>query len=276
MPKLNSESLRLISSMAELDHVLTKLRTSWTGDWMGLPCVLDACIDIFFQQTTAYTDTVSSLLASARDVVQQIEYSAQMTVEPSYHNRLHIADALTGLTCLLHLQTPDIRELPKDWCACLLLAVAAHDFDHPGGANASRHEIESMSVEKLQPILKQRAVEPLWQDRISQMILRTDICDVEYNHECVRNLPFEWNVNWSAVLLNEADILASASSTHGWAMGLSLAAEWKKAKLPLHEVVGTVQGRLEFLKTLRFSSRGSKQLGVEDAVQQQLHALSAV
>ena len=276
MTMLNAHSLRHIANMADLDQALAELRVSWATDWMGLPAVLNACVDALFTPHETSTDTAAKLLQAAQHVVREIENNAQTSVEPCYHNRLHIADALVGLTSLLRLQISDARQQSPDWLACLLLTVSAHDFHHPGGANAKPHEIESMSIQQLQPLLVQHGIESVWQDRIGQMILRTDPGDVQQNHARIQGQPFQWSVDWAVVLLNEADILASASAAHGVSLGLSLADEWKKAQHPLHTVVGTDQGRLNFLKSLRFSSPASAQLGIAAVVQQQVTALSVI
>jgi hypothetical protein len=113
-------------------------------------------------------------------------------------------------------------------------------------------------------------VDPLWLDRVSEMILRTDPSLVAGNHDKVNGLAFDMNLDWACVLINEADILASATAQHGNQLGQALAAEWAVKKHPLSSVVGTAQGRLQFLAMLRFSTPASA------AFQMQAHVAAQI
>jgi hypothetical protein len=90
------------------------------------------------------------------------------------------------------------------------------------------------------------------------------------NHDKVNGLGFDMNLDWACVLINEADILASATAQHGNQLGQALAAEWAVKKHPLSSVVGTAQGRLQFLAMLRFSTPASA------AFQMQAHVAAQI
>ena len=78
------------------------------------------------------------------------------------------------------------------------------------------------------------------------------------------------------MLLNEADILASATSRYGPDLGLALAEEWALKDHPLHSFVGTAKGRLQFLSGLRFSTPASRAFRIQESVAQQIaHQISS-
>jgi hypothetical protein len=264
------DSLSRVRNMDDLDHVYSVLRDSWQTDWMTLPVVLDVCRQVLFSAHEHLDGQLLKMLEAAMRVTEAIESISQEHLEPHYHNRLHIADALTGLTALLKLQTSEFHLADRSWLACLLLTVSAHDFKHPGGANQSPHEIETHSLQALAPLLADSDLDPSWRSVVHHLILKTDPLDVPDNHATVQGFNFAWNLEWACVLVNEADILASASSVHGPGLSESLASEWKRADHPLHSVVATAAGRQHFLKSILFSSPASHRLGVKQTIQSQL------
>jgi hypothetical protein len=52
-----------------------------------------------------------------------------------------------------------------------------------------------------------------------------------------------------------------------------LAQEWALKNHPLHQVVGTSKGRLQFLSSLRFSSPAAEVFGMADDVAHQIELL---
>lgn len=262
------DELGHVNNMVDLNRVFSILRTSWDKQWMTLPRVLDDCQQVLFEPITPLSSASQSMLDAAKHVCETIERSSQSTFEPAYHNRLHFADAMVSLTTLMRLQAQTTHLASADWMACLLLTVSAHDFTHPGGANAHHRQIEYQTLISLQALLEGR-VEMNWLSIVMELILRTDPADVPGNHQKVAGQAFKWNTDWACVLLNEADILASASSLHGPGLSAALADEWKHAQHPLHDVVSTPSGRVHFLKSIQFSSTASQVLGIDQMVQAQ-------
>lgn len=256
--------------MGDLDRIYADLRKSWHSDWMGLTRVLHECQLALFHPDSQMQSSAIQMLDTAHQVTKAIELDSEELEEPSYHNRLHVADALVGLTTLMNLQVQLDRASHTDWLSCMLLAVSAHDFKHPGGANSTPHDIESRSLTLLAPILESSAIDRHWLSIVQSLILRTDPLDVPHNHELVKNTKFQWTVDWACVLLNEADILASASSIHGPSLSEALSFEWKKVNHPLHQVVATPSGRRQFLKSILFTSPASRQLGAMKNLELQL------
>ena len=273
MASLLSTALAQVNHLADLDRVFSWLRASWQKQWCTLPEVLDACQQVLVVPGVTLNLDTEMMLQAAHRVCASIEEVSSNSFEPAYHNRLHFADAMVSLTTLMRLQAKTHPDPSLSWMACLLLTVSAHDFKHPGGANAHPHQIEEQSWACLQTLLQGQLNQP-WLSIIQDLIMRTDPADVPSNHQLVAGLDFQWNPNWACVLLNEADILASASALHGPGLSTALADEWKHAQHPLHAVVGTPSGRLHFLNAIQFSSPASRSLGIESVVQAQKQSLA--
>jgi hypothetical protein len=254
------------------------LRASWTGNWLGMPFVLIECLRFLNLQENNLSEAGRGMLAAAKSVAYEIEKHAENLSEleePKYHNRLHFADALTSMSVQLSILVALKKELNQDWMACALLTCIAHDFFHPGKVNLAESEIEKQSVNFLQPILKSHSVPEEWQKIIDTVIVRSDFAVVHQNHAHVAGKAFEWNLKWLCVLLNEADVMASASAKFGPELGESLAQEWRLIDFPLHSSVATLEGRKNFLKQLIFSSPSSLVLGLGERISEEILSINS-
>lgn len=277
-----------------LDSSLAYLRQSWDGQrlesaesndgagvrtgagkgrWVGLPYLVDACANFLGIGGMAPTDTSAKLIAVARQVAAQIEAEGGCGVdsaEPGYHNRLHFSDSLTTITLQLAIESQRLGVDDADWKAALVLIALAHDFRHPGRVNSVRSEIEQQSFEALSPYLQQHAVPAPWRERIESVILRSDFSVVADNHRRVQGQPFSWCTDWATVLLNEADIMASASPVFGPRLSHALAEEWERIGFAAYRSVATSEGRSAFLRSIEFSSPSAGVLGAAQRVRLQL------
>ncbi|MDE3232525.1 MAG: hypothetical protein KGN99_04395 [Pseudomonadota bacterium] len=249
------------------------MHDSWPDRWSGLPQVLEACIAYLDLQHLALTPDVQKLLAASREIADQLEQlslNAVAYAEPRYHNRLHTADVLASMTLLVAIETQLQSIRSPDWCAAALLAAVAHDFAHPGRVNSKPSELEESSMLGVLPILKKHQVKPEWVECISHVVLRSDFALVAENHRLVEGQSFAWHQDWLAVLLNEADILASSVSVFGESLGHALSDEWHMINFPPFATVATADGRRKFLQSLKFSSNASRILGVQERITAQL------
>jgi hypothetical protein len=254
------------------------LRASWTGNWLGMPFVLIECLRFLNLQENNLSEAGRGMLAAAKSVAYEIEKHAENLSEleePKYHNRLHFADALTSMSVQLSILVALKKEANQDWMACALLTCIAHDFFHPGKVNLVESEIEKQSVNFLKPILKSHSVPDEWQKIIDTVIVRSDFAVVHQNHAHVAGKAFEWNLKWLCVLLNEADVMASASAKFGPELGESLAQEWRLIDFPLHSSVASLEGRKNFLKQLIFSSPSSLVLGLGERISEEILSINS-
>jgi hypothetical protein len=252
------------------------LRESWQGQWLGMPAVLHECLRFLDVHENNLSEAAKRMLEAAKSVALDMESQTQSLpnfTEPKYHNRLHFADALTSMSIQLAILVEIEKKANHDWIACALLTCMAHDFGHPGKVNHLESEIENQSVQLLKPILSFHSVPYEWQKVIQTAILNSDFAIVHRNHAAVAGNIFEWNVKWLCVLLNEADVMASASSIYGPALGESLAHEWQLIDFPLHANVASLEGRKNFLKQLIFSSPASEALGLNARIYAEIRSM---
>jgi hypothetical protein len=254
------------------------LRASWPGNWLGMSFVLLECLRFLNLQENNLSEAGRSMLKAAQSVAFEIEKHVETLSElnePRYHNRLHFADALTSMSVQLAILVVLKKEANQDWMACALLTCIAHDFVHPGKVNLVESEIEKQSVNFLKPILKSHSVPDEWQKIIDTVIVRSDFAVVHQNHALVAGKAFEWNLEWLCVLLNEADVMASASAKYGPELGQSLAQEWRLIDFPLHSSVASLEGRKNFLKQLIFSSPSSLVLGLGERISEEILTINS-
>jgi hypothetical protein len=243
-----------------------------------MPFVLIECLRFLNLQEHNLSEAGRGMLAAAKSVAYEIEKHAENLSEleePKYHNRLHFADALTSMSVQLSILVALKKEANQDWMACALLTCIAHDFFHPGKVNLVESEIERQSVNFLKPILKSHSVPDEWRKIIDTVIVRSDFAVVHQNHAHVAGKAFEWNLKWLCVLLNEADVMASASAKFGPELGESLAQEWRLIDFPLHSSVASLEGRKNFLKQLIFSSPSSLVLGLGERISEEILSINS-
>jgi hypothetical protein len=233
------------------------LRRSWQTDWLGLPMAVSYCIDYLKLRTDCVDKEVVTLLEAALAIAEQIENEkgcGRDTPEPSYHNRLHFAESLTTITLQCGLEIHNGAKPDKAWQAALLLIALSHDFRHTGCVNRHVSDIESITVNFLIPLLNSKKLSTIWIDRICETILRSDFSLVKENHARVAGRTFQWDQAWATVLLNEADIMSSASEIFGPMNSHALSLEWQAANFPPFATVATESGRRQFLSSIQFSS----------------------
>jgi len=148
-----------------LEKSFAVLRKSWESEWVGLPYLLSRCVDFLHLSATTLPSDASQMLLAAKAIAERIEFQCSQSsveTEPKYHNRLHTADVLTSLSVLICIQSKIQGDLDKEWIACAILSAIAHDFDHPGKVNQFESDIESKTMQQIQPFLLTHQVKSHW------------------------------------------------------------------------------------------------------------------
>ncbi len=256
---------------------LHNLRQSWQQDWVGLPVVLQACqqalgICRLHDGQDLRIQAVNSLALTIAEHMER--HKAQ---QPAYHNNLHTADVLVSVTVLLvvQMQLQPTTAVDKLWLAAVLTAAAGHDYAHPGGINQFPSDIESLSVKRIKAEIDSsvlNAVDRVDLARVVQLILNTETLLVPANHSAVAQTDFCWGLPWCSVLLNEADILASATAELGPDLGQLLLNELVTSGGKGRHTIELQSLRLEFLKFIQFSTPAAIALGLPQQVQRQLNS----
>jgi hypothetical protein len=155
-----------------------------------------------------HTHGYANLRHALGSVVDAVEADGQrlfqLGLELSYHNRAHIVDAVTALSCLMHV-TPQLS-VPSQWAA--LIAMVGHDLGHQGKTNK---ELQAKQEEITADWVVRTCLTGLPSATITQIrhfIELTDPAVVRLNHFAYRKKTSDENL-LSQVLINEADIAAS-------------------------------------------------------------------
>jgi len=270
-------------NIKELQVTLLSLNDCWEQRWPGLPLFMNKCLvrlghpstSPMAKETQAIHDCIQSV---ALLIEQDGQARASLNQEPHYHNRLHVANTLVTLTTLLLLQrqcSGDERSIPShiEWLAMLIML--SHDLLHDGSINRQESQIEARSVAYLKPLMQQHQVDLADQHIIQMIILLTDATLVKAGHEKIKNKPFFIeDMDCLTVLIQEADILASAMPEVGPLLTKQLASEWAKINHHGMSALTTASGRIEFLRHgALFSSPASQLLGINAVKSAQLLAL---
>lgn len=264
--------------LTELNAVLGHLRQAWPQKWPGLPLVFERAWQQLALGVPRTGSRAHALLAFGRSVAEQVERDGAQRhaqgQEPAYHNRLHIADTLVCMTYLLkasaYLKVPGARQAPV---AALALAImAGHDFLHPGGTNSQPSEFEARAVHDLRPLMQAAGLVESDQAQLSYCILATDPVRVKSFHLAVRSQAFDLRQrDCLAVLVQEADILASTMPQTQQGLTQALSREWTPTQPKAAEQLLLPQNRLLFLEhAALFSSPAARLLGMDEVKLQQV------
>ena len=258
-------------TLSELTAALHNLRRPWPLNWPGLPLVFERSwqqLDLGKPRSGSRTH---ALYQFGQAVAQQVEQDGAQRhaqgAEPAYHNRLHIADTLVCMTYLIRAcRSLGIANADHGPTGALALAImAGHDFLHPGGSNASPSEFETRAVADLQPLMQSTGMQPVDRDTLSHCILATDPTRVKAFHVDIRGKTFDLGQrDCLAVLVQEADILASTLPKTQEGLTQALSREWAPTQPTAAERLLLPQNRLLFLEhAALFSSPAALMLGLD-------------
>jgi len=225
-----------------------------------------------FWQCVDYPDCPYKVLCI--DLAQEIDRMATQKIEPAYHSRRHFKDVCLMISYLLMQESGKLFEQPASnlWVTSpqekwlLLLAAIAHDFHHPGLINRIPYEIEKNSLTVLGQFLSQKNMDcdlkNLVMDRLYPWVMATDpavyaqlltkVSGDDVSHE-----------NCLAMLLVEADLFASSLPIKGQILATRLAKEWRVNNPDGANAVDGIEGRLTFLRKIRFISPYAIAVGAE-------------
>lgn len=258
-------------TLLELNTALHNLRRTWPSNWPGLPLVFERSWQQLNLSKPRSGSRTHALYQFGQAVVEQVEQDGAKRhaqgAEPAYHNRLHIADTLVCMTYLIKAcRSLGIVGADHAPTGALALAImAGHDFLHPGGSNATPSEFEARAVADLQPLMQSAGLHPVDRDTLSHCILATDPTRVKAFHVDIRMRTFDLEErDCLAVLVQEADILASTLPKTQEGLTQALSREWAPTQPTAAERLLLPQNRLLFLEhAALFSSPAALMLGLD-------------
>lgn len=268
-------------------HAFEALRAAWPQAWPGLPRVLDGALNWLCEGAPRPHDPrAERLLTQVRAAAAIVEHEGALQAdrgcEPSYHNRLHLADTVVSMATLLKARREwaprAVQSLQHAELLCLL-AMVIHDFQHQGQINESPGEIERHSLQHFMPHARTLGLTRQDWTTLTRLVLNTDPASVGPLHDEFRagmpvpQAPLE--LREMAVLVTEADVLASGLPRIGHALGEALTREWGPRYPDRAARLATPEGRLGFLAFgARFSSPAALRLGIPAVLQAQVTELS--
>lgn len=271
-------------TLADLQQDFLRLRDAWQHGWVGLGSIASDCMSRLGCPDNARLACVARAL---RDCVAKVAQAVEAdgrerqleNCEPAYHNRLHIADTLRSLTCLLLATRAEQgraqRSEPTEAEWIMLLAMIGHDYLHTGRVNQFPGELESRSARALQSLMQDCGVPEEIRSTVEKLILMTDPACVRRHHESLRGQPFDpASFGGMAMLLQESDILASAMPVTGMPLTRQLASEWALFSEAMASALLKPASRIAFLRDIAmFSSPASRRLGIASLMAQEIGEL---
>jgi len=193
--------------------------------------------------------------------------------EPAYHSRKHFVDVCTGISALLSQNRgSDEAKQFSPWTVSkedswlLLFAAIGHDYMHRGRINSVDYENELISLNGLQLFLNKYSdlsseFKQNLMLKLHQLILPTCFDFTHLLYEKINN-GIAVQIDYLAMLLTEADVLASTLPRRGKVLSKRLSLEWQDQNKELSNYVASKEGYEKFLQKIQFLSDQSKKLNV--------------
>ena len=193
--------------------------------------------------------------------------------EPAYHSRKHFVDVCTGISALLsqnrgsdEAKQFSLWTVSKEDSWLLLFAAIGHDYMHRGRINSVDYENELISLNGLQLFLNKYSdlsseFKQNLMLKLHQLILPTCFDFTHLLYEKINN-GIAVQIDYLAMLLTEADVLASTLPRRGKVLSKRLSLEWRDQNKELSNYVASKEGYEKFLQKIQFLSDQSKKLNV--------------
>ena len=205
--------------------------------------------------------------------------------EPNYHSRSHFKDVCIALSLLIQSQaaianSPATHSAPtisSEEAWILLFCAIGHDFGHNGSINASPFELEKKSISQIHHWLNTTNYPPTeingLMNYVEPIILATD--PKYFQTLLTKKTDQNHGTNLMALLLVEADLMASILPVRGAVLSSNLAMEWNQNYPDMAKIVNSIEGRLGFLERVRFTSPHSQILNISSIQQTHIRQLKS-
>ena len=216
--------------------------------------------------------------------IQIQNHNQSLDWEPNYHSRSHFKDVCIALSLLIQSQAaftnspaanPALSISAKEaWI--LLLCAIGHDFGHDGRIKTSPFELEKRSISHSKHWLSTTNY-PLTEMNgllgyVEPVVLATD----PKNFQTLLTKKINQNrTDLMALLMVEADLMASVLPVRGALLSRNLAMEWKQNYPDMAKSVNSIEGRISFLERIQFTSPHSQVLNISTIQQTHIHQLKS-
>ena len=216
--------------------------------------------------------------------IQIQNHNQSLDWEPDYHSRSHFKDVCIALSLLIQSQAaftnspaahPALSISAKEaWI--LLFCAIGHDFGHDGTINTSPFELEKRSISHIKHWLSTTNYPSTEMNGllsyVEPIILATD----PKNFQTLLTKKINQNrTDLMALLMVEADLMASVLPVRGALLSRNLAMEWKQNYPDMAKSVNSIEGRISFLERIQFTSPHSQVLNISTIQQTHIHQLKS-
>ena len=209
--------------------------------------------------------------------IQIQNHNQSLDWEPNYHSRSHFKDVCIALSLLIQSQaaianspvTHPAPTISSEEAWILLFCAIGHDFGHNGSINASPFELEKKSISQIHHWLNTTNYPPTkineLMSYVEPIVLATD--PKNFQTLLTKKIDQNHRTNLMALLLVEADLMASILPVRGAVLSRNLAIEWNQNYPDMAKLVNSIEGRIGFLERVQFTSPHSQILNIS-AIQQ--------
>ena len=199
-------------------------------------------------------------------------HNQSLNWEPNYHSRSHFKDVCIALSLLIQSQTTinnasaalPALSISSEEAWILLFCAIGHDCGHNGTINTSPFELEKKSISQVHHWLNTTNYPPTeinaLMNYVEPIILATD--PKNFQTLLTKKIDQNHRTDLMALLMVEADLMASILPVRGALLSRNLAMEWNQNYPDMAKLVNSIEGRIGFLERVQFTSPHSQVLNI--------------
>jgi hypothetical protein len=203
--------------------------------------------------------------------------------EPNYHSRSHFKDVCIALSLLIQSQAAIANasaalpalNISSEEAWILLFCAIGHDCGHNGTINTSPFELEKKSISQIHHWLKTTNYPPTeineLMNYVEPIVLATD--PKNFQTLLTKKIDQNHRTDLMALLMVEADLMASILPVRGALLSRNLAMEWNQNYPDMAKLVNSIEGRIGFLERVQFTSPHSQVLNISAIQKTHIHQL---
>ena len=199
-------------------------------------------------------------------------HNQSLNWEPNYHSRSHFKDVCVALSLLIQSQASIANasaalpalSISSEEAWILLFCAIGHDCGHNGTINTSPFELEKKSISQIHHWLKTTNYPPTeineLMNYVEPIVLATD--PKNFQTLLTKKIDQNHRTDLMALLMVEADLMASILPVRGALLSRNLAMEWNQNYPDMAKLVNSIEGRIGFLERVQFTSPHSQVLNI--------------
>ena len=212
-------------------------------------------------------------------------HNQSLNWEPNYHSRSHFKDVCIALSLLIQSQAAIANasaalpalSISSEEAWILLFCAIGHDCGHNGTINTSPFELEKKSISQIHHWLNTTNYPPTeinaLMNYVEPIILATD--PKNFQTLLTKKIDQNHRTDLMALLMVEADLMASILPVRGALLSRNLAMEWNQNYPDMAKLVNSIEGRIGFLERVQFTSPHSQILNISAIQKTHIHQLKS-